>query len=226
MDYEEKPLTNFLNGEVYKNIKIQKLVTCPRCGYGTDTPQTRCESFQLTDDNKIHALIVSYRCNHCKKKYITINQYNTEDKSSSFGVSYPNVSCELYENERINSLSPMFINLYNQSLRAEFNGDFDLAGFGFRASLEHLVKDYAVKVLGENEETVIKKSLFECISDYLKTPELVKTADVIRILGNDYAHFEKKHPEIDFEVLKDFVNIFIDLIDVKLKIANPPVARS
>lgn len=225
MDFEEKTVNKYVSGDIYKDIKINKLVTCPRCGYGTDTPASECYLVQLSDDGKESALILSFRCNHCKKKYITINYVNTNDKSSLFGVSFPNVSCKPYENSRISSLSPQFIELYNQSLRAEFNGDIELAGFGFRAALEHLVKDYAIKNLKKEKDEVNQKPLYNCISEYLQDSDLIKTADVVRILGNDYAHSEKKHPEVDFEVLKDYVNIFVNLIDIRLKIDNPPVGR-
>ena len=53
----------------------------------------------------------------------------------------------------------------------------------------------------------------------------MNTADVIRILGNDYAHYERKYPEHDFELLKRYMDIFINLVETKILIAHPPVER-
>lgn len=48
-----------------------------------------------------------------------------------------------------------------------------------------------------------------------------KYTDVVRILGNDNTHYEN----IDFKVLKQYLHIFIDMIDVQIKIKNPSVSR-
>ena len=66
--------------------------------------------------------------------------------------------------------------------------------------------------------------LFEAISNYL--PEnMLSTADVVRILGNDHTHYERKYPELDFNLLQKYMDIFINLVQTKLLIANPPVSR-
>ena len=95
--------------------------------------------------------------------------------------------------------------MYNQALQCEKNGNFELAAVGFRAALEILVKDYAIKELKIDSETVSGKTLFNAIGEYLDEKPLVTSADVIRILGNDYAHYERKYPEHDFEILKEYM---------------------
>ena len=52
-----------------------------------------------------------------------------------------------------------------------------------------------------------------------------KCADVVRILGNDNTHYERDYESIDFKVLKQYLNIFIEMIEVQIKIKNPPVSR-
>lgn len=93
--------------------------------------------------------------------------------------------------------------MYNQALQAEYNQNFELAAIGFRSSLEILVKDYAIQELGEPAETVAKQSLCNAIATYLQQADLVNTADVVRILGNDYTHYKRKYPEHDFVLLKN-----------------------
>ncbi len=169
--------------------------------------------------------MLSLRCTHCNKYFVTANIFNIVSKSSYYAGSFPSSTVPEYKNERIEKISPRFISLYNQSLRAEHNGDIDLAGFGMRSALETLVKDYSVEILKIDESKVAKTSLCDCIGNYLGNKDLISTADVVRILGNDYVHAQKKYPEHDFEVLKNYMDIFVSLIDVQLKIKFPPVER-
>lgn len=66
----------------------------------------------------------------------------------------------------------------------------------------------------------------DAISAYLGEHELVATADVVRILGNDYAHYEWKYPEWDFQQFKQYVEIFVKLIASRVLIIHPPVSRN
>ena len=129
-----------------------------------------------------------------------------------------------FSDELIEKISPRFIEVYNQALRAKDNKDLNLAAIGYRSALEILIKDYAINELNEPPEKVIKLKLFEAISNYL--PEnMLSTADVVRILGNDHTHYERKYPELDFNLLQKYMDIFINLVQTKLLIANPPVSR-
>lgn len=49
------------------------------------------------------------------------------------------------------------------------------------------------------------------------------SADVMRVLGNDFTHYERKYENIDFEVLKRYIQIFINAIDSKYLIKHPAV---
>lgn len=87
------------------------------------------------------------------------------------------------------------------------------------------MKDYAVVECGIERDVVKNKSLFASIEEYLGNKDLITSADVIRTLGNDYAHYERKYPEHDFEILKEYMEIFIHLVGTKLRLAHPPVSR-
>lgn len=71
-----------------------------------------------------------------------------------------------------------------------------------------------------------KKKLFDAISQYLNQPDLINTADVVRILGNDYTHYKRKYPQHDFELLKGYMDIFLKQIEVQYMINHPPVSRT
>lgn len=150
----------------------------------------------------------------------------TDSNISPCSFVYPPISPNVYTNEYLSAISERFILIYNQALRAEFNGDYELAATGMRSALEILIKDYAIKELDQPKEEVAKKDLFKAISEYLKQPELINTADVIRILGNDYTHYDRKYPQHDFDLLKGYMEIFLKQIEVQYMINHPPVFRT
>jgi len=44
--------------------------------------------------------------------------------------------------------------------------------------------------------------------------------NAVRVLGNDYTHYERKYDEVEFTVLKQYLNIFIATIDAKYLIKH------
>lgn len=167
--------------------------------------------------------VVMFTCNSCEKKYLANFDIDSGAKQATFGGFYPTLSVS-YENKLLAPISPRFISLYEQALRAETAGDLELAGTGYRNALECLVKDYAIIELGRDSDEVAKKSLCAAIGEYLET-DMATSADVVRILGNDMTHYERKHPNIEFDTLKDYMEIFIDLVQTKVRIRHPPVSR-
>lgn len=73
--------------------------------------------------------------------------------------------------------------------------------------------------------TVKSASEYDAISSYLPNEALTNSADVVRILGNDYTHYKRKYPEHDFALLKNYMEIFIKSIEVQYMIKHPPVSR-
>lgn len=162
-----------------------------------------------------------FQCTACKKLFTAT--YEVTNGKSHICCMTP-FKPSAFSDELIEKLSPRFIEVYNQALRAKDNKDLNLAAIGYRSALEILIKDYAINELNEPPEKVIKLKLFEAISNYL--PEnMLSTADVVRILGNDHTHYERKYPELDFNLLQKYMDIFINLVQTKLLIANPPVSR-
>ena len=204
------------------DFALQKPMLCPICGAYVDS--TRVDSKLFPEIGESNMGFVKYRCTHCEKGYIVAYEYDKQAKTTSFRGFFPSMT-EVLESKSLIDLSPGFENYYNQAARAEKAGDLDLAAIGFRTALECLVKDYAIKELHKDREEVVSKKLFGAIGDYLGERELVATADVVRILGNDYTHYERKYPQHDYELLKSYLQIFMKLVETKLMIAHPPLSR-
>ncbi len=204
------------------NFPLKKPMLCPHCGAFQNGIKNDSKLYPGYGENELGT--VCYKCSYCAQHYVVVYLVNRTERIAKFGTFYP-IKTMTYENEIIKDISPRFIDSYNQALRAESNGDIELAAIGYRQSLECLVKDYAIIELSKPTEEVVKKSLCNAISEYLGEKDFVATADVIRILGNDYAHYERKYPEHDFQLLKRYMQIFISMVESKLLISHPPVAR-
>ncbi len=203
-------------------FSYQKPAICPYCGTGTDATITGKSNFIL--DGKV--LIASTcRCTACSKTFFFACASDGEGYAPNVCL-YPDITFTPYKNDIFSSVSERFITMYNQALQSEFVGNIELAAIGYRSSLEILIKDFATKELNKPFEEVAKKSLCNAIGEYLNQPDLVSTADVIRILGNDYTHYQRKYPEHDFELLKGYMEIFLKQIEVQYMIKHPPVSRT
>lgn len=171
-------------------------------------------------------MAVSCICTSCRKTFFFGCYKNRAASDNAPMVCLYPSAISNYDNQLLENISPRFIDMYNQALRAEATGDIELAANGYRSAIEILVKDYAISELKVSKEEVCKKDLFKAISEYLKQEELIKTSDVIRILGNDFTHYERKYPQHDFSILKGYLNIFIKQIEAQYMINHPPVGRS
>ena len=210
-----------INTIKYYNKKYLKVLTCPYCGIGTDANRNDIKAFKINDGIVADAI---YKCTSCDKIFhVSYVKLNNEETFKPFSV-YPNFQGRSFSKE-ICDVSPRFVKLYNQAFKAEYDNNYELAGSGYRNALEILIKDYAINVLKHKMEDVVKFKLYGAITEYLPDVDMSNCADVVRILGNDNTHYERDYENIDFSVLKQYMNIFIDMIDVQIKIKNPPVGR-
>lgn len=212
------------NANVFGSYKgtFRKPAICPYCKIGTDAPYTYKQAHSFNNHFLFFAICT---CTACSKYFSFIYEHYPE-KELSYPVVYPPMSFTPYENKTLSEISPRFIDMYNQSLESEYNGHIELAAIGFRSSLEFLVKDFAIKELNKPFDEVSNKKLFDAISLYLKQEDLIKTADVVRILGNDYTHYKRKYPEHDFLLLKGYMDIFLRQIELEYMVKHPPVSRT
>lgn len=218
--YKERTFTNTPFADL-NNKRHSKVLTCPYCGIGTDATRIDVKAFSITD-----GLIadVTYKCTSCDKIFhVSYKKMKDEEIFIPYSV-FPNFQGKEFSKE-IQNVSPRFIKLYNQAYKAEYDTNYELAGCGYRNALEVLIKDFAINILGEKKEDVVKYKLYKAIELYLKDVDMSNCADVVRILGNDNTHYERDYENIDFDVLKQYLNIFIEMIEVQIKIKNPPVSR-
>lgn len=206
------------------DFNIQRPLFCPICGK-EQVPEIIDRKLFLQNRNRRYGAIC-YRCSSCNEYYVVTYDINRKDRFCSGYTFCPQPSFDKYTDNDLEALSPRYVEASQQALNAESRGDIELAAIGYRFALECLVKDYAIKELKQPVDEVKGKALYNSLWDYLsEQKELLKSSDVVRILGNDYAHYDRKYPQYDFSVLKQYFEVFTTLLRIKFKANHPPVAR-
>lgn len=217
-----KKHVNFSNNSYAEttNIKIEIPYLCPHCQV-SNNPTNHFLSYTKANDMIFISLL--HRCTACTKSSFTLQTVN--NKIGTIQAEYPHSLQKTFD-PLLESLSPRFVNLYNQALAAEQRSHYDVAGMGYRASLEILIKDYALDAEMGTQEEVSRLNLNRSIEKYFKDDsQSFISADVVRIIGNEFTHWDRSEEALSLEELKGYLDIFITTILVKQMIKHPPVSR-
>ncbi|MDE1472725.1 hypothetical protein [Eubacterium limosum] len=195
---------------------------CPHC----DVPNSPVRrGYYISGYNDAVVQIFIWCCTNCGKHYITLHsRKDSSDKALQFLAIYPHTK-EIEFSEHIKTLSPRFVEIYNESAASEQLGNLTVAGIGYRLALEILVKDYAIKELSVDSKKAAETKLETAIKEFLPGIDIKYAADVVRMKGNDYSHYHEKYDSVDFETFKEYLDIFIQTVDVYLKMNHPPLKR-
>lgn len=218
-----KSCSEYSNDDYYKKLKYEKPSVCPHCGFGTDAVRVNTAAWNYFENSLL--FLQTCKCTSCSKTFFFASHKEEGADTAKLVCITPNTE-PVYKDEILEKISPRFVNMYNQALRAENRIDIELAATGYRSAMEILIKDYAINELNEPKEQVTSYNLNNAIGKYLKQEVLVNSADVIRILGNDFTHYDRKYPEHDFDMLKSYMDIFITLILANYKAKHPPIGRN
>lgn len=121
----------------------------------------------------------------------------------------------------ISKISPMFETIYTQSFEAEVRGLDLICGLGYRKSFEFLLKDYLIKHRPKEEHDDIKrKQVSDCVKDYVDDVNVKILALRIFWLGNDQAHYVKKHKSKGVEDIKKLIIFAIKWMEKKEELAK------
>jgi hypothetical protein len=150
-----------------------------------------------------------FRCPRQNCGSLFIVEYSAKDSSDLFtpSVFYPWLPDNAKIAEGVEGISPDFVKILNQSLAAESHNLDQIVGIGLRKALEFLVKDYcAYKVPGEASK-VKTKFLGQCITEYVKDPNIERCAKRATWLGNDETHYTRVWTGHDIKDLKVLIQL-------------------
>lgn len=189
------------------NAEVNLPNSCPHCGTTMNPDFIFSTSMDNRYDNiRIIGIFLQCTDSSCLNYFTERYRYSSEFKYfRHIENSYrPPIKVELPDN--IEKVSPTFVEIYSQATKAEYEGLDQIAGVGYRKSLEFLIKDYAIRNSPDKEESIKKSLLGQVISEYLTvSPKLQNLAKAATWIGNDETHYIRRHDDKDIRDMKQFI---------------------
>lgn len=202
-------------------IKYDSVNVCPICK--ASIAPVYIESSLNTDTT---ASVFNF-CPACRETFVTqytgtysskANTAQGEFTAHQVLYSEPNRYTKKCFDPAIEKLSPDFVEIYNQALCAETLQLDRISGISYRKAVEFLIKDYVI-MIAEDEKTIteIKEMLLSaCIKRYIEDKRILTLAERLAWLGNDEAHYIRKHEDRDITDIKAFIDALVSSIHVDL----------
>ena len=187
---------------------FEKVTKCPMWHHIGDFNML----FSCFDEDFAYSIHV---CHFCEKVFFTIYDYG--ENSFEMIRQFPEQFEETSIPPHINQISAQFSIVYAQALQAESENLDQIAGLGFRRSLEFLVKDYAILKNPEDEDVIKPMPMAQCIEKYIDHPRIKALSKRAAWLGNDYAHYLKKHSDRDLKDLKELILLTMQWINLEIE---------
>jgi len=122
--------------------------------------------------------------------------------------------------KEVGDISPDFAQIYNQAEHADQLGLKLLCGPGYRKALEFLIKDYLSDLKPDEDETIKRLPLMQCISKHVEDERVREIAKRAAWLGNDEAHYVRRWEDKDISDLKVLVKLSVHWIEMEILTKN------
>jgi hypothetical protein len=175
---------------------------CPRCHHSIH-PKFITASLSANISSKGTVADAIYACPRASCSRLFIATYKPDN---SLHLQLSHLNPETHKTPEIDTeiidLSPSFFEIYSQAHSAELYQLNEIAGVGYRKSLEFLIKDYCSQKKPENKETIIASPLGSVIDKFVEDHNIKACAKRAAWLGNDETHYTKKWQDKDLNDLK------------------------
>ncbi len=194
--------------------------SCPVCNRVVSANRTEAFKQIYTDNPHISRFLDGlYECPSTKCGHLFLAHFERKSGREGYSNSYftythstPNHFKSVEFDERIDVLSPSFVEVYNQSANAEAIGLNEVCGMGYRKALEFLVKDYCISSHPDESEKIRNMMLMQCINHYVSDANIKECSTRAAWLGNDETHYQRKWQDRDVGDLKLLINLVIHWI--------------
>ena len=183
-------------------------VTCPLCHHGIEPRMIGTNPIER-ESHKGNILQLIFRCprQDCQQAFIaTYRQgqdfHGEREKNFSLRNTSPYRGKDPVIPEEIEKLSTNFVEIYSQAHTAEHYGLNQIAGVGYRKSLEFLVKDYCISKSPDKEQEIKAKFLGACIEEFVDDKNVKECGKRAAWLGNDESHYVRKWEDKEIKDLK------------------------
>jgi hypothetical protein len=188
--------------------------TCPLCFKGIDP---RFFDGNLSENHVVIEVVFQCPrsdCHHLFIAYYYARIYQGKILNNYYLQRLAPYNFEPHEmSEIINSVSKDFVRIYNQSEQAESEKLTEIAGPGYRKSLEFLIKDFVIIKKPDKKDEVIKSLLGTVISSFVEDTRIQATAKRAAWLGNDETHYYRKWEDKDIKDLKILIDLTVRWIE-------------
>ena len=215
-----------LEPDMYQDVifELNEISQCPRCKSFISPiflfsafKRYRIDSASLA---KIGCFLFCPKCEHVFiGTYASLYKLGKYEMASLKSVEPTPPSAQSFD-DKIRNLSPRFVEIYNQSLAAESYKLHEICGLGYRKSLEFLVKDFSIHFNPCDADKIRAMSLSSCVHQYLNDPSVNSLVEKAMWLGNDEAHYVRKHTDRDTNDLKTFITAATHFITLRLTIED------
>lgn len=166
------------------------------------------------DYDEVIEAIFQCPLNNCKRYYIAY-YYKPNRRDDMFFLRdtlAPQFWKPILFSKEIKEISQRFERIYNQAVIADSFGLEEIAGGGYRKSLEFLVKDFLVFLNPKTKIQIIKLTLGKAIAK-INDRRIQICAKRASWLGNDELHYIRVWENKDIENLKELVRLITNLIE-------------
>lgn len=191
---------------------------CPQCKHAIN-PQSL--SYNVYSDNTgAFLLCATYLCKNCYQPFLAFHHCHPAVSSGGYECALVYVDPTRFERHAfepcIMSLSPSFVEIYNQALAAESAKLDQISGVGYRKALEFLIKDYLIHLKPEDADAIKKMELGNCIANKVSNDRIKAVASRSAWIGNDQTHYVQRFEDRDVEDMKKFIDACVYWIAMEL----------
>ena len=210
------------------HLSYDAVVECPVCHRVLD-PRVLCgyyvenRGIQDTVSEYSHTIYLLDFCPKCRHAFLAEYKANFSGlglsrmgfNDSKFVTTHPKEPSKQIFSEHISTISPSFVETFHQSEAAETAGLGEVAGCGYRKSLEFLVKDYLCRKEPSHTDEIKNEFLGQSIKR-VGDMRIQILAERATWIGNDATHYIKLHNNLDIEDMKRFIKAAVHFIDAEL----------
>ena len=192
---------------------------CPSCKYAIQPQELSAVGYLDSADAK--NIAITYLCKNCYRPFLAHYNFSGDKQHNGYPLAVTlSVEPNRFSPEKfdacIETLSPSFVTIYNQSLAAESSGLDQIAGVGYRKALEFLIKDFLISQTPDQKETIERMELGNVIANKISNDKLKAVASRSAWLGNDQTHYVQKFTDYDIQDMKRFISAAVYWISAEL----------
>lgn len=182
---------------------------CPICNFGINPEFVN--GLYCSTQQEVDALFLCPKV-ACKKMFIASYKHDPLKGMYFLKTLLPRTPKAVEVVQEVKGISPQFAEIFSQATQAEEYDLSEIAGVGYRKSLEYLIKDYCTAQHPEKEEDIKKRPIAQVIEGFVSNENVKQCAKRAIWLGNDETHYVRKWVDKDIKDLKLLIQITVNWI--------------